>query len=224
MTCSEAEVRLDDFVDGALAEREFQELELHLAGCAACREQERGLRALLEQASALPRELSPAADLWPGVAERLRPPRASWLPRRAALSGWVPATLAAAAAVALAVAWLGSPGRVSDDPDRTATEAPSGLAQPAGLSPTPAALLEAERQYAQAATALLAALQERRPQLAPEALRALERDLMVIDAALAQIRKALAQDPASGPLNHLLASTHQKKVKALQRVEKLSRI
>jgi predicted anti-sigma-YlaC factor YlaD len=223
MTCSEAESRLDDFVDGALGEREFQELELHLAGCSACRAQERGLRALLEQAAALPRELSPPRDLWPAVAERLEPRRAQWFPRRAALSGWLPATLAAAAAVALAVAWLGRDGRVSDD-SRQMAATPSGIARPAAVAATPEGLLEAERQYAQAAAALLAALQERRPQLEPEALRALERDLLVIDTALAQIRSALAQDPASGPLNHLLASTHQKKVKALQRVEKLSRI
>ena len=45
MTCNEAEDRLDDYVDGALAESEFQEMELHIASCAACREQERRLRA-----------------------------------------------------------------------------------------------------------------------------------------------------------------------------------
>jgi hypothetical protein len=223
MTCPEAELRLDDFVDGALDEREFQELELHLSGCAACREQERGLRALLAQAAALPRELSPSRDLWPAVAERLAPRKASWLSLRAPLSGWLPATLAAAAVVALAVAWLGRTGRVGEDA-RTAVQASPGLAQPASVSATPANLLEAERDYVQAATALLAALQERRTLLEPEALRALEQDLLVIDTALAQIRQALAQEPASGPLNHLLASTHQKKVKALQRVEKLSRI
>jgi hypothetical protein len=224
MTCAEAEVRLDDFVDGALGERDFQELELHLAGCPACREQERGLRALLAQAAALPRELSPSRDLWPAVAGRLAPRRAPWLSARAPLSGWLPATLAAAAAVALAVTWLGRAGRVGDTDGRTAAHASPGLTQPAALSATPDALFEAEREYAQAAAALLSALHQRRAALAPEALRALEQDLLVIDTALAEIRKALAQEPASGPLNHLLASTHQKKVKALQRVEKLSRI
>jgi tetratricopeptide (TPR) repeat protein len=224
MTCSEAELRLDDFVDGALGEREFQELELHLAGCDACRRQERDLRALLEQASALPRELSPSRDLWPGVAARLGPRSAFRFPWRSpALSGWLPATLAAAAALAVAFVWLGRPDRTTDAKRQAAT-APSGFARPAGFSPEPGAMFEAEREYAQATSALLAALEQRREQLAPETLRAVERDLQVIDEALAEIRKALAQDPASGPLNHLLASTHQKKVKALQRVEKLSRI
>lgn len=224
MTCAEVDFRLDDYLDGALSEREFQEFELHLAGCDSCHEQERRLRALLAQASALPRELPPAHDLWPGIAARLD--RRGSLPfawRLPALSGWLPATLAAAAAVALAFAWLGRAGRMADEPRQT-TAAPSGLARPAGLAPEPNAMLETEHEYAQATSALLAALQERRPPLAPETLRAVERDLQLIDAALAEIRRALAQDPASGPLNHLLASTHQKKVKALQRVEKLSRI
>jgi hypothetical protein len=53
---------------------------------------------------------------------------------------------------------------------------------------------------------------------------AIEKDLLVIDTALTQIREALAQDPGSGALNHLLASTHQRKLKVLQRVVKLSRI
>src|SRR5258708_23093299 len=71
MTCSEAEDRLDDYVDGLLPGAEFQEMELHLAGCPPCREQERRLRAVLAQAAALPKRLSPPPDPWPGIAERI---------------------------------------------------------------------------------------------------------------------------------------------------------
>jgi hypothetical protein len=221
MTCDEVDPRLDDYLEGALAERDFQELELHLAGCEACREQERRLRALVAQAGALPRELEPGRDLWPGIAECLEPRRVLPFPSRRA--AWLPAALAAAAAVALAVAWLAREGRLRQD-GRQAASSPSGEARPAALSPGAGGALAAEREYAQAASALLAALQERRERLSPETLRTVERDLQVIDKALAQIREALAQDPGSGPLNHLLVSTHQKKVRVLQRVEKLSRI
>jgi hypothetical protein len=224
MTCDEVDPRLDDYVDGALAERDFQELELHLASCEACREQERLLRVLVAQAAALPRELEPGQDLWPRIAERLEPHRVLPFPSWSqALPRWLPATLAAAAAVALAIAWLARDARVHQD-GRQAANAPSAEARPAALSPGAGGALAAEREYAQAASALLAALQERRERLSPETLRTVERDLQVIDKALAQIREALAQDPGSGPLNHLLVSTHQKKVRVLQRVEKLSRI
>src|SRR5260370_37576042 len=98
MPCAEAEDRLDDYVDGSLPEAEFQEMELHLAGCPPCREEERRLRAVLAQAAALPRLLSPARDLWPGIAERIGGRK------RTALRGWGPIGPAAAAAVAIALA------------------------------------------------------------------------------------------------------------------------
>ena len=45
--------RLSAYVDGALDEAAFQEIELHLHDCAACRGQERELRALLAEAQAV---------------------------------------------------------------------------------------------------------------------------------------------------------------------------
>src|SRR5258708_26830620 len=88
MTCAEAEDRLDDYVDGSLPEAEFQEMELHLASCPPCREEERRLRAGLAQAAPLPRLLSPPRDLSPGIPERIggrkRTPLRRWGPNRLA--------------------------------------------------------------------------------------------------------------------------------------------
>ena len=72
MTCEQVATRLDEYVDGDLDEAAFQEIELHLAGCAECRQQERLLRALIAEAAALPEEIRPARDLWPEMAARLR--------------------------------------------------------------------------------------------------------------------------------------------------------
>jgi len=71
MTCAETRDRLDDYVDGALGGAELHEVELHIAGCAECAGQERELRALLAAAAALPSQMHPARDLWPGIAERI---------------------------------------------------------------------------------------------------------------------------------------------------------
>src|SRR5882672_5025780 len=71
MTCEEARDRMDDYVDGALDEAAFQDMELHVAICAECRSEERSLRALLAHAAALPSEQRPSRDLWAGIAERL---------------------------------------------------------------------------------------------------------------------------------------------------------
>ena len=101
MTCDEARERMGDYVDGALDEAAFQEMELHVAACAGCRAEERALRALLAHASALPAEMAPAHDLWTGIAERLDEPRPLWR-RPRLLAGWG-AGLAAAAGVVLAL-------------------------------------------------------------------------------------------------------------------------
>jgi anti-sigma factor RsiW len=212
MTCDEARDRIDDYVDGELDEAAFQEMELHLAGCPECRAEERSLRALLAHAAALPREIAPGRDLWAGIEDRLGEARPAW--RRPGWAGWG-AGLAAAAGVALALsAALHGPG--------PAGRAENGTLVPAALrSEDPVAA--AEREYARAAAELMAALEQQRDRLPPETLASVERDLRSIDGALSEVRRALAADPANPGLNHLLTSTHQRKVEVLQQVLKLSR-
>src|SRR5438132_13514141 len=103
MTCAEAKDRLDDYVDGTLGEAELYEVELHLASCAACAEEQRRLRAFLVRVAALPAEVRPERDLWPGIADRIAArPRAE--PRTFPRAWWTPAAgLAAAAAVVVAL-------------------------------------------------------------------------------------------------------------------------
>ena len=210
MTCAEAEDRLDDYVDGSLREAVFQEMELHLAGCPPCREQERRLRAVLAQATALPKALSPARDLWPGIAGRIEGQR------RAPLRGWLPISLAAAAAVAIALGstLLPRPGPPAVPPP------PPGLS--VAVSPGSDALPEVEADYARATTALLAALSERPSSFSSETLASVQKNLAVIDRALAEVREALRKDPNNGELTHMLVATHRKKLDVLRRVVKLS--
>jgi len=214
MTCNEARDRMDDYVDGTLDEAAFQEMELHVASCAECRTEERALRALLAHAAALPAERMPSRDLWAGIAARLDEARPAWR-RPWALAGWG-AGLAAAAGVvfALAAALHGPGGRPS--PSIEPSLAPAAL-----RSEDPVAA--AEREYARAAAELMAALELQRDRVPPETLASLEKDMRSIDAALVEVRRALATDPANPGLNHLLASTHQRKVEVLQQVLKLSR-
>jgi len=213
MTCNEARDLMDDYVDGALEEAAFQEMELHVAGCAECRTEERALRALLAHAAALPAEVMPSRDLWAGIDARLDGARPRWL-RPRMLAGWG-AGLAAAAGVVLALsAFLG--------PGGSRGTSPRAALVPAALrSENPVAA--AEREYARAAAELMAALEQQGDRLPPETLASVEKDMRSIDAALAEVRGALATDPANPGLNHLLTSTHQRKVEVLQQVLKLSR-
>jgi anti-sigma factor RsiW len=218
MTCEMVGDRLDDYVDGDLGEAEFQDVELHLATCAACRQQERELRALVAQAAALPREVQPGHDLWPEVAARLRGSEGA---RLVAPGGrrWVgPMTLAAAAAVLIAL----SAGLWTRGTSPAARPVPGTLVPVAAGVPD-AGLLDAEREYARATTDLMAAIDGQKETLSPETRAALDANIKTIDEALAQVRAALRKDPGNGQLTHLLTSTHQKKVDALQRVVRLNR-
>jgi hypothetical protein len=222
MTCEQARERLDDYVDGTLGEAELHEVELHLASCAACAAEERALHAFLDRVAAMPAEVQPERDLWPGIAGRIASPRpmtvARWpLVRSFPRAWWTPAAGLAAAAAVVAALGATLTGVWSPPGGRTGT----GVVHEAAWT-TDATLLDAERQYAQATAQLMAALEARRASLPPETVASVEKDLTTIDAALRQVRSALRQDPGNMQLSHMLAATHQKKVDVLQRVVKLS--
>jgi hypothetical protein len=80
----------------------------------------------------------------------------------------------------------------------------------------------AEQEYEQSATALMAALQGRRDTLSPETLASVEKNLLVMDQALSEVRAALGRDPGNPELTRMLVSTHRKKVETLRRVVRLS--
>jgi anti-sigma-K factor RskA len=221
MTCEQAFTRLDEYVDGDLDEAAFQEIELHLAGCAECRQQERELRALIAEAGNLPKEILPSRDLWPEVAQRLRGAEEARLGARPGLARWrSPMALAAAASVVVALtATLWMRGQ---QPRPAPGRAPGTLIAVASVDPA-ADLLATEREYARATADLMAAIDSQKAALTPETRDVLEANLRTIDEALAQVRAALRKDPGNGALTHLLTSTHQKKLDALQRVVRLNR-
>lgn len=217
--------RLDDWLDGELAPAERLEAERHLSDCAECRETAARLRALRDEAGALPRELVPARDLWPGIAARLQElavvpfpaPSASPFPARRSPSR--PLALAAAAAVLMALSSLLTLQAVRRESVPGRPGAGALVLRTAAGEP----VAEVDREYERAATELVAALNERRDVLAPATLAAVNHGLAQIDEALAEIRGALARDPGSRELTRLLTTTHKRRVEMLRRVARLSR-
>ncbi len=221
MICRARDDRLDAWVDRTLSEAERREVESHLAGCPGCREEERRLRQLLAHASALPRSVSPPRDLWPDIARRSERGRAwSWPP----IVSWQPA-LAVAAVVVIALSAVVLRQQAPTPANMVVIPSPATGSdyrlRPAAVEMDPG-LVAMERDYQAAANALLAALQEREDKLEPETLASVERNLAVIDAALAEVHEALAIDPASPELSRMLVSTHRKRVDVLRRMVKLS--
>ena len=245
MTHEQALERLDDFAGGELAPAEHAAVQRHLQGCGECRAEVEALRSLLDEARFLPREIAPPRDLWAGISARLEPRAApaavesgreterevedpKVIPFRPRSTAWQPPrwVLAAAAALVLMVGssvgtlmvaerWGGGgverlPG-VAANPPSTAVAAPTALV----------AFRPAEQGYQAAIDDLAALLETRRGQLAPETVATLERNLRIVDQAIAESRAALERDPNSRELAQMLSGVYDTKVKMLQQAVEL---
>jgi hypothetical protein len=223
---------LDDFVDGALEPGADRDVRRHLMQCEGCREEERVLRTLLENAAALPEEILPERDLWAGIAPRLQardgaaPAGESGAgmevltPRRPRRLPW---WVLAAASVALVVASSLATLQLAPRPGSVAELSPERAAPPPSATPATAfaAFRPAEREYERAIGDLTAVLETRRDQLAPETVAVIEENLRVIDQAIAESRAALSADPASQELTHILADAYDAKLGVLRQVVQL---
>jgi anti-sigma factor RsiW len=218
MNCQEAQTLLDELVDGPLADaRQAATLEVHLAGCPACRADRDSLQAMVARTRTLPRERTPGRDLWPEIAQQLE--------RRSPARRWVVA-LPAAAALLLLAGTLGprlwAPSSTVTGSQTAATGASDRPGAVATTVPVdPEAPLAEEQRYQEAVASLRAALQARRSSLSPATLEVVEHNLAVVDEALREIRRALRADPGNALLSQLLSSTNQQKVDVLQRMLEL---
>jgi len=218
MNCSELETRIDAFVDGELDEGSRADVQRHLERCADCRAAVDELRALLQSARELPRAVEPPRDLFPELREAL-PPREASAPGRVAgpqsraWLGW--AGLAASLLILLtaAVLYVGRDGG-------EAPAAPQG--ELLASAPATAAYLAAEQEYVRATEQLLAALAERQAELPPETAAVVEENLRIIDTAIAEVKRALDEDPADPRNGQYLTALHRQKIQLLWKASRLS--
>lgn len=214
MTCSEFDEVLDAYIDGTLATAQREEVEAHLAGCPGCRGRAHALRDLIADARALPREIRPERELWPEIASRLDGSVVrSLTARRQARRRWIP--LAAAAVLLVAASVLLT---LQFSAPRTVTPA---LPPTAGVIPASTRAMDAD--LVQAARDLEQVLVEQRERLAPATIATLERNLAIIDQAIAESRAALAADPANRDLRALLLGAHRQKLDLLERATRSTR-
>ena len=196
MMCPHMEATLNEYVDGTLAARERATVEAHLAGCAGCRTAVAELRRLVAEAQGLPRSIAPERNLWTAIDARIVQ-RATYNVQRAFWRG----ALAAAAVLVIAL------GLSRLLPPFAAPYRPAG--EWAGW-----AAVQADFDRATNELSLILAAQ--RGRLRPETVALVERNLAVIDAAIAESRAALARDPANADLQHLWAATARQKVELLR--------
>ena len=227
--------RLSDYLDTDLTPAERAVADAHLRSCPACTALLDELRAVTARAHALS-DHAPASDLWPAIAAAigsdispLSPRRKEARSARRRFSFSVP-QLAAAAAVLAAlsggVVWTLGPSHalvvaVTPVPAaRVRATAPAGDAVRLTGFTTPRPT--AEQSYDAAVTDLERVVEAGRGRLDEKTLRVVQKNLAVIDSAVAQARRAVEQDPANTYLNTYLAHTMRRTIDLLRQVATLA--
>jgi hypothetical protein len=197
MNCTELDALRTAYARGTLALEDQAAFEAHLSDCEECSHRIALAEPEVRGTASLPRSAVPVTDLWPGVRERIEA-------RRRSGRVLVPAWMLAAAAVILVVLSSGGTALLL-------RPSPAIPVQPS----VRVALLEAE--YTEAAQELAMALNRVRDSLSPETVATIERNLAVIDQALAESRRALARDPGNTALEQVVVAAWRQKVDLLRR-------
>jgi hypothetical protein len=226
----------DDFSDylaGELDDAARDGLEEHLSGCGACRRALEDLRDVVARARSL-EDLEPTRDLWPGIAAAIGGPvrahgegrsgKVIVLPTASAATGrdrrtriaMTPRQLTAAAVALIAISvaatsWAGPGlGARAAAPGTDSGESVDGAVAVAADVPEPPEALSAELSE------LEDVLRAARARLDPNTVRVIERNLTVIEGAIADSRQALAVDPENEFLEHHLNRVYERKLEYLR--------
>jgi hypothetical protein len=236
--------RLAAYLEGDLAPEERAAADAHLASCAACRAVLTELRTIVAQSASLP-PLSPTRDLWAGIESRIGThvtPLGAPLARRATRRPW-PLAIAAAALIALTAGTTylltarsgaspvgtvavvtPAPVQRRDSADTTSRAIPQRAA-PAPVPPSGVAFVtrgkkdvNAARVYDREISLLDSIVRTRGNELDPKTVQVIEKNLSIIDSAIAESRAALEKDPGSPLLNNRLDNVLGSKVELLRTI------
>lgn len=236
LDCNELESLLPVYLEGDLDAALSRAVRRHVEGCARCAELLNEVAAIVSDARDLP-PLTPSRDLWPEIDARIQ---ADVVPLAARQSGRASAVervrprwwtgggggarmAGAAAALVLATAGITYVATTRADAARTvaATSIGGGSTGVSGAGGTGTAVRNAstsssEQLYDREIAQLQTIVAERRSLLDSTTIAVIQRNLVIIDSAIAESRAALAADPNSRFLNDQLNSVLDQKVELLR--------
>jgi anti-sigma factor RsiW len=213
------------FADGSMPDARRREVGEHLRDCASCAADVERLRRLMTRTREAPPPTPSASldELWPGIRARIEERKVVTLPTRTPARGARPngggrlrwaVGLAAAALLTISLSLALR---------QRATQTAAGVAAGDRVIRTDSALaltaaVDSARSYQEEAQVLLDRLELQRAMLGPEASAAIDRDLAVVDSAIAELQSAIRHDPNDLRLRQLLAMSYKRKVDVLKRV------
>lgn len=215
---------INNWVDGALPPETRDDVRQHLRRCADCLRRVEALEGTLRAIGEAPREIAPPDDVWPALRATLEARKVVTLPSVKAVAErpWWHARRSVLLALAAAVVLVASSSLLTAVVMRRGDDAPAVAASAPSSSLTPVWMAEGERQYVESARELSAALDAARPRLSADAIAIVERNLAVIDSAIAESRAVLRQDPENRVLLEVLTGTHRQKLDLLRRAAQLA--
>jgi anti-sigma factor RsiW len=220
MACQQYLNSIHDLVDGTIGAIRRAELEQHLDGCEACRALVSDLERIRDAAGALP-EMRPPDRVWLQLAGRLRqegrittaiaPERpnrtyAAWLAVAAAL------VIAVGSAVLLLVPRTTTPAQSQV----TAPAATGSGADVKSVETVQNEVDAAQQQFEKAIADLEKVAKANQQALDPGTSATIEKNLGIIDQAIAENRAAAKSEPASVAARETLFDALRQKVSLLQ--------
>jgi hypothetical protein len=227
MSCEEFAERLADYLEHELDEETRARMDLHSHNCAGCGSLLADLRALQINAAKLP-ELTPSRDLWSGIAERIETPVVALNPfgsastsetsRRRWRAAWTGLAAAGLVAVTATVTYQVTSHSAARTQTAVAVRQPASTESLATLTASHPAV---EQAYDLEIARLHEIVKQRSTQLDPTTVVILEKNLKVIDDAIAQCKEALRSDPNSRFLIESLNDALESKVLLLRKAATL---
>lgn len=224
MHCTDYEIQIGDYADGALDAPARHALEAHLATCDRCRRLADDFRVLRAASLALEPQ-QPPPHVWARIAAAIETDRRSPRPwdirgLQAGVWGFAGRPLAAAAIVLVLVgglswlAWrdLAPVVPAGADPEVAAVD----TVDPDPVQPMEAELKFAENQWVDAIVGLEEIAKTGSTELDAETADVVQASLTVIDRAIGESRAALETEPASDLAQESLFEALRSKVALLQ--------
>jgi hypothetical protein len=224
MSCEALADRLADYLEHDLDDATRMRIESHANRCPECGSLLADLRALQTSAGKLP-QLAPSRDLWSGISERIETPVVALNPSSSMKSAVVPPRRWRAAWMGVAAAGLVAvTATVTYELTSRSTSPAVTPVAVATKTDSPATLVanrSIEQTYDSEITRLRGIVKERSAELDPATVTVLEKNLKVIDDAIAQCKDALRADPNSRFLIESLNDALESKVQLLRKAATL---
>lgn len=216
MKCSKVKKLISDHIDGELNPRKASSLRNHLETCPDCQKLLKDFQMISDRAKDLEKK-SPSGQVWFRIQARLREEkqeeevpewggkaRALLLPAKLRYAVSAAFLLLVVVSAVIITLRIGYQARIASGPN--------------GERYALAKLEEAEHHYRMAIKALWEAVQAQKESFDPKVAEIFRANLEVIDASIADCRKALESDPTDLESRYYLLAMYKKKADFLDNI------